>query len=432
MKNIILTTFIVLVVLMVSCFKLDETPVLTYDGEANATIAQIQALHTLGAGPATYISDSLCMATVGEKEMVITGIVTSTDKYGSAYKEMFLQDETGGISIRIANTSYSTKYRIGQRIFVKMNGLYIGNYVSGGGVNGFYQIGLSYPNGGMEYIPEKVENTNIFRDNIPDPSKIDVKTISSEKDIIPGIGGDYHKRVTLTNCYFADANGTTTYFPSGSTGTYSRNINFNEGTGTVQARISQYCTFANEILPEGTVNVTGLLTLFGTSPQLIICSLEDVVAPQIILSYDMNVNPLTQGWTVKQVEGDATWTYTNKQMLLDVPKETSNESWLISPKLNLAGAEDVTFAFSYRINNGTKEQVQALYTTDGTNWINFDFTPNVGSWMEANLKLDPKVASDPNLQVAFKCKTNNSMNNQLMWAIRSITFKGNLIVFNEL
>ena len=435
MKKIIITTFIVLVVLMVSCFKLDEPPVMRYNGKANATIAQIQALRTLGDAPDTFISDSLCLATVGEKEMVITGIVTSTDKYGSAYKEMFLQDETGGISIRINNTSYYAKYRIGQRIFVKMNGLYIGNYVSGTRY-GFYQIGLSYPNGSMEYISSQIENSNIFRDNYPDVSQIKIKTISSTDEIVPGIGGDYHKRVCLENCRFVAANGTVKYFePSGTLSTISQNIELSDGT-TIQARISQYCTFANDILPEGMLNITGILSMYYNPPyspyQLIICSLEDVVAPQIILSYDMSVNPLTQGWTIKQAEGDATWTYTNKQMLLDVPKETSNESWLISPKLNLAEAENVTFAFSYRINNGTKEQVQALYTTDGTNWVNFDFTPNAGSWMEANFKLDPKVASNPNLQVAFKCKTTNSMSNQLMWAIRSITFKGNLITFNEL
>jgi len=426
-RNPKLFLLVIIAVLFASCFKTEIPPPLMFDGEANMTIAEFQKLHTLNPDdPVTLIED----------DIIITGIVTSTDKYGSCYKEIFFQDETGGLSIRIDNSSYNNKYRIGQRIFVKAKGLYLGNYVSwsasGVGRYGFYQLGLyANKNSGLVAIKTKRENQHIFRHDIPG-ARPEPKTISSTTDIIEGIGGDYHTLVRLSNCYFIDANGTRKYFePSGTLTTISQNIGFKNGTGTVQARISSFSTFANDILPEGPLNIIGILSMYNSPPysphQLFICSIDDVQLfpkEKILKNYDMNTDPYTQGWKNDSKMGTTEWTYYSDAKNVRIHETGSNEteSWFISPKFNFSGEKDVALAFNYRLTAGTNENAQVLYSVDGTNWNTLEFVAQTGT-NDAVLKLNENIASNPNLQIAFKYKTTAAYP---MWAINSISFKANV------
>jgi hypothetical protein len=306
----------------------------------------------------------------------------------------------------------------------------LGNYISGTRY-GFYQLGLYTLNGGMEYILSKVENQHIFRSDVPGPQPKPAM-ITSTSDIDYGIGGDYHTLVRLEDCYFEDANGSAKYFePSGSLTTISRNIKFINGSGTVQARISKFCDFANHFLPQGTLKVTGLLTMFGTSsdqnpiPQLIIRSINDVeiVPPAKILeNFDMKTNPFDIGWKNEQKTGDVPWTYSNESVGVQTPTN-ENECWLVSPKFNFAGEKNVALSFSYRMNTGTSDNLQVFYTTDGTNWESFGFFPQPGATKEVLLKLADHIATNPNLQIKFKYKTTTVFP---MCAIYNITFLANV------
>ena len=403
---------IILGVLLASCFKPEEVPILIFDGEANMSIAELQNYHELSASnPPTKIED----------DIIISGIVTSTDKYGSSYQEIYFQDETGGISILTARTAYYATYRIGQRIFVKVKNLYLGNYISGTRT-GFYQLGLfGNTNQGLQDIPIEVENLHIFRSGIPGTPP-EPKNITSEKDINKE---DYHTLVKLVNCKFSDAGGGTKYYdPTYST--TNRNITFNEGQGTIVARISKYCTFANDTLPEGTLEIQGILTLYGTTSQLIICDPADVTTEKILLSYNMQSDPFSQGWSNKQEKGSTVWAYEPGSVKIWEQGGRETECWLVSPKLNFAGAKNIALSFQYRLPmGGNAENVQVFYTVDGTNWNQFtDFVPHVGGdYVEPKLKLDPAIATNPNLQVAFKYKTTDIFP---LWIIRDISFKGNV------
>jgi hypothetical protein len=412
---------IILAVLFSSCFEPENVPILMFDGEANMTIADFQKYHELsGTNPITLIED----------DIIITGVITSTDQYGSCYKEIFIQDKTGGVSLRINNSSYYKKYRIGQQIFVKAKGLYLGNYVSGSRY-GFYQIGMyGNSNGGMEYISAKAENNHIFRHDVPKAPPAP-KVIKTQSDIVTGAGGDYHTLVKLENCYFTQANGTIKYFEaSGSSTTISRTINFNNGLGTVEARISAYCTFANDILPEGPLHITGILTMFGTieqsTPQLLIRSFDDVfpIPPaKILKNYDMKTNPFSEGWTNKQVVGETAWTYSSDNVIVN-PQGSETECWFVSPTFNFSGEKDVALSFSYRINTGgTSDNLQVIYTHDGTNWKPLDFTPQPGATREVSISLEENIATKPNLQIAFKYKTTTFTS---MCALYNVSFKANV------
>jgi hypothetical protein len=65
-----------------------------------------------------------------------------------------------------------------------------------------------------------------------------------------------------------------------------------------------------------------------------------------------------------------------------------------------------------------------MFTVDGTNWSQFTgFVPQTGGYVEAKLKFDDAIATNPNLQVAFKYKTTDIFP---LWIIRDISFKGNV------
>jgi len=411
---------LILGVLLASCFKPEEIPPLEFNGKANMTIAEFQTLHELSATkPVTFI----------ERDAIITGLVISTDQFGSSYKEIYFQDETGGLSIRINNSSYYEKYRIGQRIFVKAQGLYLGNYVSGTNY-GFYQIAdYGNANGGMEYLSASKENLHIFRSGIPETPPAP-KIITKQTDF--NLPEDYHTLVQLKNCYFADAKDTTLYFDFSSTSnTISRRIRFNTGSGNgVDARISRYCDFANDTLPEGPLNITGILTKFyDDTPQLIICSIKDVEKmpeEKILKNYDMYTDPFTQGWTNKQIQGIATWNYssgTPGNVRIQPQAGNETECWFVSPKFNFAGEKDIALFFSYRIPNGSKDNVKVAYTIDGTNWHELNFIPEIGPTTDAAIKIPDNIATNPNLQIAFQYKTTGLYP---IWMISGITIKGNV------
>jgi len=410
---------IILGVLLISCFKPEEVPVLVFDGEANMTISEFQKLHMLSTTkPVTKI----------EEDIIITGLVTSTDKFGSSYREIYFQDSTGGLCIRISNSSYYNKYPIGQRIFVKAKDLYLGNYVSGNNT-GYYQIGYYVnSNGGMEFIPSRIENQHIFSSGVPETPPIP-KVAAKQSDF--NIPNDYHTLVKLVNCYFIDANGETKYFEtSGTINTISRKLRFNLGSGSVDARISRYCSFAKDTLPEGALNITGVLTKFyDDTPQLIICSIDDVeIMPKekTLKNYDMTTNPYQSGWTNKQIIGETEWAYatgSQNSVIIEAPTGKETECWFISPKFNFAGEKDIAIFFSYRMRNGLNENVDVKYTTNGTTWSSLNFTPEIGPNAETAIKIPAPIATNPNLQIAFQYKTTGVYP---VWMIFRITIKGNV------
>jgi hypothetical protein len=399
-------------ILLAGCFEPEIVPPLTFDGEANMTIAEFCQLHKLSTDyPPTLI----------DTNAIITGIVISTDQYGSCYKEIFIQDETGGISIRTSNSAYYNKYPIGQRIFVKAKGLYLGNYISGGNY-GYYQLGL-YGNGRLEYLSAQSESQHLFRSGVPEslPKPKEIRKVS---DIDAEVGGDYHTLVKLVNCHFKEAKNGTKYYEERFVlgGAANQPIVLSSG-GEIVARISAFNTFKDDVLPEGVLNITGILTKFGATPQFIICSVDDIETPspvRILKSYDMSTTPFNAGWSNKQVKGEAVWTYsTGSQNNVRIQAENETECWFVSPKLGFAGEKDVTLYFSYRmINGGTNDNFKVKCTVDGSNWN--DFALELVGNTEATLKLPGDIASDPNLQIAFQYKTTNAFP---MWAIHKIEFR---------
>lgn len=60
-------------------------------------------------------------------DVYIKGKVTSDDEAGNIYKSLFIQDETSGIELKL-NNNVGLRYKKGSWVYVRLTGLYLGNY----------------------------------------------------------------------------------------------------------------------------------------------------------------------------------------------------------------------------------------------------------------------------------------------------------------
>ncbi len=61
------------------------------------------------------------------EDVYIKGKVISNDDEGNVYKSLYIQDETTGIELKL-NNNVGLRYKYGSWVYVRLNGLYLGNY----------------------------------------------------------------------------------------------------------------------------------------------------------------------------------------------------------------------------------------------------------------------------------------------------------------
>ena len=107
-------------------------------------------------------------------KFVVTGIITTTDQPGNFYKSFYIQDETGGLEIKVGKNGLYNDYQPGQRVFVVCNGLTLGMYgykTGNYGGMGMIQIGGSrnkYDDGtnADKYETSYIENSVVIDTHI--------------------------------------------------------------------------------------------------------------------------------------------------------------------------------------------------------------------------------------------------------------------------
>lgn len=155
---------------VVSCQSLKEEfqPVFTgeYENPAPYKRASMTATHTIAQLAETYKVGNPYQV---QTPMVISGVITTTDQPGNFYKSFYIQDETGGIEIKMGKNGLYNDYKPGQRIYVDCTDLTIGmyGYKSGNyGGMGMVQVGFKDPTGEYEtsYLESQLLiDSHIFR-----------------------------------------------------------------------------------------------------------------------------------------------------------------------------------------------------------------------------------------------------------------------------
>ena len=220
-----------------------------------------------------------------EKDMMIKAVVTGNDVSGNIYNQVSVQDASGAIIIAINGSGLSGYLPVGQEILVNLKGLYIGSYKKLpqiGGVN----TKISDGSLSMGKIERAVWNEHF---KILNPGEADASTVEPEEFDLTKLTDNAYmeanvcKLMTLKKVKFASANGTNVWAP-GDTNTSLELIDAETGTrinkNNLVVRNSGYSKFANEVIPQGVFDITGIFTRFGDTWQIVLRNTDDLKASE--------------------------------------------------------------------------------------------------------------------------------------------------------
>lgn len=220
-----------------------------------------------------------------EKDMMIKAVVTGNDVSGNIYNQVSVQDASGAIIIAINGSGLSGYLPVGQEILVNLKGLYIGSYKK------LPQIGsvntkISDGTLSMGKIERAVWNEHF---KILNPGEADASTVEPEEFDKTKLTNKAYmeanvgKLMTLKKVKFASANGTNVWAPK-DTNTSLELIDAESGkrisSSNLVVRNSGYSKFANEVVPQGVFDITGIFTRFGDTWQIVLRNTDDLKAAQ--------------------------------------------------------------------------------------------------------------------------------------------------------
>lgn len=226
--------------------------------------AEHQANMTIADFKAKYWQDGRNFIDTCKEETYIHGYVTSSDAAGNIYKYLFIQDETGGIGISIDASSLSTNYRVGQEVVINMKDKWIGKY------NGHYLIGLpewyaaqSVWEAGrlsLETFQSMVEINGLPKPDMVQAIPTKISDFQGKSDAATQL--KYSGRlIKLQNVKWLEADGEVPY--SEADASSNRTLVDEEGNQVTVVN-SNYATFRAAMLPLGSGDVTGIITMTGS------------------------------------------------------------------------------------------------------------------------------------------------------------------------
>ena len=220
-----------------------------------------------------------------EKDMMLKAVVTGNDVSGNIYNQVSVQDASGAIIIAINGSGLSGYLPVGQEILVNLKGLYIGSYKK------LPQIGsmntkISDGTLSMGKIERAVWNQHF---KILNPGEADASTVEPEEFDKTKLTDNAYmeanvcKLMTLKKVKFASANGTNVWAPK-DTNTSLELIDAETGkrisSSNLVVRNSGYSKFANEVVPQGVFDITGIFTRFGDTWQIVLRNTDDLKASE--------------------------------------------------------------------------------------------------------------------------------------------------------
>ncbi|MDD2799107.1 MAG: DUF5689 domain-containing protein [Bacteroidales bacterium] len=268
----IIGLLVVFSALFVGCSKTDYDPIpssslMGTKWETTYSIAQLKADYMKTTG---LFSSDLIDTT---KDVVINGIITSSDVEGNVYKYIVIQEEgVGGQAMKISIDagSISGIYPLGQRVSLRCNGLAIGKYAEGPqmGIK-YFNLAKNRPEPGR--MPKPLADKLISAYGLPDLAAVKADTMTIAQIKAAGISVA-NKLVCIKNAFFTGKgaySGTPAVItdaelimaPSTNGVGYPQSREIQDGTGSVFVSTSEYSKFANKPIPESSNrgNITAII-----------------------------------------------------------------------------------------------------------------------------------------------------------------------------
>ena len=223
----------------------------------NATFADIKALY----------NDEIVKI---QDDLIIEGYVISNDQSGNFFGSLHFQNDSTnpseGLQIDVDLRDSYLFHRVGQKICIKLKGLYLDES------NGIYKVGGLFRNAGgtlsVGRLPVSVMNEHIFN------SCEAIQNIEAKEVFINELNDDMlNTLIKIQNVEFADEDLLQAYAILEET--TDRTLNDCNGHSII-LRNSGYSDFQSEILPDGNGSVIGVLGKYKNKYQLTIRDLEDV------------------------------------------------------------------------------------------------------------------------------------------------------------
>jgi hypothetical protein len=251
--------------------KFDVPPVTipTVNFPSNATIDSVKTYYAFKPHSGTI--DTLLVT----DDLVIQGVLNSTDSSGNIYKTMYMQDATGGITLSIDQSGLAATYKLGQRIYVKLKGLYLGTY------GGMLEIGYgAYGSSSIGRIPPAMLADHIFLDSLPshyvapvvitDPKNAEMSKYTAMLIELPKIRFYPSSGADTATTTFVIGNATT------NRNIYdSLHVPILIGGKNFIIRTSNYANFATDDIPKGVGTLRGILTVYNSQYQVVIRDSND-------------------------------------------------------------------------------------------------------------------------------------------------------------
>ena len=345
---------------------------------ANTSIKDLKAMHT-SAGAYDIITSDL----------IISGIVVADDESGNLYKQLFIQDATGGLQILLdANSLYGT-YPVGRKIFIRCKDLCISDY------NGTMELGVKATVAGLpsiEGIPGNLISKFVVGGSINNPVTpipVDITQLGTNmQDKYLG------SLIELSGYEFTDT--TVTY---SDTSAYKSTVNLtakNCAGQSITIRTSAYANFAGKKVAGGNGKIIAVYTTFGTTKQLLLRTENDVqlTGPRcnvfeeyfnFLTTANNNQDVTMPGWkniapnTIAQYKYTVFGTSGKAVKVTAFGTSLNNDTaWLITPAIALpAGSPALSFGTSYQFAVGPT----TLHAFISTNY-NGSNTPSASTWTQ--------------------------------------------------
>lgn len=371
-----------------SCKKTFDNPPGASDPAivANTSIKALKAMHT-SAGAYDIITT----------DIIISGIVVADDKSGNFYKQLYIQDATGGLQVSLDATNLYGTYPVGRKVFIKCNGLAISDY-NKTMVLGVKALVAGSPS--LEGIPSNLVSKYVIGGSLNNPVVPQLVTLAQ-------LGGSSNTNmqdqyigslVQLDNFAFNNVNSTYS-----DTSVYKSTVNLdlkNCSGDAIIIRTSAYANFAGRRVAGGRGMLTAIYTVYNNTKQFIIRDTADVnfnntyacpLPPGTLFlenfeSIGANNGTLTlPGW--KNIGETGNVSYQNavfgsvkcaKISAFNTGASTVT-SWFISPAISLTGATAPKLTFLQAAGYATGPTV--LQVMVSTNYSGSN-TPSTSTWTQ--------------------------------------------------
>ena len=354
-----------------NCEKVWDAPPI-YTGpalKANLSIKDLLRLHI----PNNYEKSSA--------DYIIEGTVTANDKTDNFYKSIIIQDSTAAITIKLDGYNLFTKYPVGQKLGIALNGLWLSDYA------GMTQIGIGV---------DRSDPASPFLLGIPQPLM--------NRYISLLAGGKLMKPIPVLATGLADSlKGCLVAieqleFVASDTGKpYADLVNQLPASHTLRTcsignlylRTSGFASFGNALTPRGNGTATGIYTVFRTQKQLVIRDTSDmqltglrcsVTGPKTLFAQDFTTAFtdsvfVAAGYkNIAEVGGKYfTAKKTSANSYLEISAFAARQnvviSWLILPPINLDHSANEILHFDTKdgFDNGAILQAMVSTNYDGGN-----------------------------------------------------------------